>query len=145
MLRRHCDRLRNFQTFLFVINCGHYQALIADNFGFSAKEKEVHLPRPGFEPGTSRKDFHRSIKVAICSSFLILIIKEKTAYYLADGKWQLFVTFYLTTTILQIWNKEEFSKLKYWTWWDSNPCFNTTALSSIYCTTQQPTDYAINY
>ena len=40
MLRGHCHRLRNFLTLSFVINCGHFQALIAENFGILAHENE---------------------------------------------------------------------------------------------------------
>ena len=40
VLRGHCERLRNFLTLSFLINCRHFQALIAENFGILAPENE---------------------------------------------------------------------------------------------------------
>ena len=55
VLHGQCDRLRNFLTLFLVVNCGHFQALIADNFGILSQEnkKNLNLYLLGFEPSTS--------------------------------------------------------------------------------------------
>ena len=55
VLHGQCDRLRHFLTLFLVVNCGHFQALIADNFGILAQEnkKNLNLYLLGFEPSTS--------------------------------------------------------------------------------------------
>ena len=42
VLRGHCDILRNFLTLSFMINCGHFQALIAECWHFGNENEIIY-------------------------------------------------------------------------------------------------------